>query len=208
MKKLPELFERNRNWAASVEKENPYFFKDLSRQQAPKYMWIGCADSRVPATEIVDLAPGEIFVHRNVANVVVHSDFNCLSVLEFAVEVLHVKHVIVVGHYGCGGVQAVLDNKEIGLADNWLGHVRDVQERHKKSLARITDHEKRFDRLCELNVLEQALNVCKSTVARSAWKRGQDLTVHGWIYGLKDGLIHDLDFCVSAQRDVPEAIEG
>ena len=206
MKKLPELFERNRNWAARVQQENPNFFKDLSRQQAPKYLWIGCADSRVPATQIVDLAPGEIFVHRNVANVVVHSDFNCLSVLEFAVEVLKVRHVIVVGHYGCGGVQAVMDDKELGLANNWLGHVRDVRDRHKEELGRIEHGAKRFDRLCELNVLEQALNVCKSTVVRAAWRRHQPLTVHGWIYGLKDGLIHDLDFCVSEAAAVPEKV--
>ena len=208
MKKLPELFERNRNWAASGEKENPYFFKDLSRQQAPKYLWIGCADSRVPATQIVDLAPGEIFVHRNVANVVVHSDFNCLSVLEFAVEVLKVRHVIVVGHYGCGGVQAVMDDKELGLANNWLGHVRDVQERHRHVLDRIPDREQRLDRLCELNVLEQARNVCKSTVLTGAWKRQQEISVHGWIYALKDGLIRDLDFCVSSLSEVPGSIQG
>jgi len=208
MKHLPELLERNRNWAARVRKVNPDFFKNLSHQQKPKYMWIGCADSRVPATEIVDLAPGEIFVHRNVANVVVHSDFNCLSVLEFAVDVLKVEHVIVVGHYGCGGVKAVFDNDEIGLADNWLGHVRDIKERHQDALDRIYEAEKRFDRLCELNVLEQSVNVCKSTVVRSAWKRKQDLTVHGWIYGLKDGLIHDLDFCVSEPAAVPEKVGG
>jgi carbonic anhydrase len=171
-------------------------------------MWIGCADSRVPATEIVDLAPGEIFVHRNVANVVVHSDFNCLSVLEFAVDVLKVEHVIVVGHYGCGGVKAVFDNDEIGLADNWLGHVRDIKERHQDALDRIYEAEKRFDRLCELNVLEQSVNVCKSTVVRSAWKRKQDLTVHGWIYSLKDGLIRDLGFCAASPADVPVSIKG
>ena len=208
MKKLPELFERNRNWSAAIQKENPYFFKDLSRQQAPKYLWIGCADSRVPATQIVDLAPGEIFVHRNVANVVVHSDFNCLSVLEFAVEVLKVRHVIVVGHYGCGGVQAVMDDKELGLANNWLGHVRDVQERHRHVLDRIPDREQRLDRLCELNVLEQARNVCKSTVLTGAWKRQQEISVHGWIYALKDGLIRDLDFCVSSLSEVPGSIQG
>ena len=206
MKRLPELFERNRRWAAQVSLENPAFFSTLSRQQAPKYMWIGCADSRVPATQIVDLPPGEIFVHRNVANVVVHSDFNCLSVLEFAVEVLKVEHVIVVGHYGCGGVRAVMDNQEIGLADNWLGHVRDVQERHKRALDAIEDREKRYDRLCELNVLEQALNVCKSTVVRGAWKHKQEMTVHGWIYDLKDGLIRDLDFCVSGEAEVPARV--
>jgi len=208
MKHLPELFKRNRNWAARVRKVDPDFFKNLSRQQTPKYMWIGCADSRVPATEIVDLAPGEIFVHRNVANVVVHSDFNCLSVLEFAVDVLKVEHVIVVGHYGCGGVKAVFENHEIGLADNWLGHVRDIQVRHKDALGRISKPEKRFDRLCELNVLEQSLNVCKSTVVRGAWKRNQKLTVHGWIYGLKDGLIRDLGFCAASPADVPDTVKA
>jgi carbonic anhydrase len=208
MNHLPELLERNRNWAARVREVNPDFFKNLSLQQTPKYMWIGCADSRVPATEIVDLVPGEIFVHRNVANVVVHSDFNCLSVLEFAVNVLKVQHVIVVGHYGCGGVKAVFDNDEIGLADNWLGHVRDIKERHKDALERISEPEKRFDRLCELNVLEQSRNVCKSTIVRGAWKRAQDLTVHGWIYGLKDGLIRDLGFCASSPADVPEVVKA
>jgi len=208
MNRLPELLERNRNWAARVRKVNPDFFKNLSHQQTPKYMWIGCADSRVPATEIVDLAPGEIFVHRNVANVVVHSDFNCLSVLEFAVDVLKVQHVMVVGHYGCGGVKAVFDNDEIGLADNWLGHVRDIKERHKEALDRIYEPEKRFDRLCELNVLEQSLNVCKSTIVRGAWKRKQDLTIHGWIYGLKDGLIRDLGFCAVSPADVPDGVKG
>jgi len=203
MKRLPELLERNRRWAEKISLENPGFFETLSRQQAPKYMWIGCADSRVPANQIVDLLPGEIFVHRNVANVVVHSDFNCLSALQFAVDVLMVKHVIVVGHYGCGGVRAVIDNKELGLVDNWVGHVRDVQERHWDTLAAIKDDTKRYDRLCELNVVEQALNVCRSTVVRAAWKRDQDITVHGWIYDLKDGIIRDLDFCVSKESDVP-----
>jgi len=208
MKKLPELFERNRNWARKVRQVNPDFFKNLAKQQTPKYMWIGCADSRVPATEIVDLVPGEIFVHRNVANVVVHSDFNCLSVLEFAVDVLKVEHVMVVGHYGCGGVRAAMDDVQLGLADNWLGHVRDVKERHKDELDRVFDMEKRWDRLCELNVIEQALNVCKSTVVRGAWKRRQTLTVHGWIYDLKDGLIRDLDFCVSSAGEVPNRVNG
>jgi carbonic anhydrase len=203
MKRLPELFERNKRWAQKISRDNPAFFETLSRQQAPKYMWIGCADSRVPANQIVDLLPGEIFVHRNVANVVVHSDFNCLSALQFAVDVLKVEHVIVVGHYGCGGVKAVIDNQELGLVDNWVCHVRDVKERHCDALAAIKDPTKRYDRLCELNVLEQALNVCRSTVVRAAWKRGQEITVHGWIYSLKDGLIRDLGFCVSRESDVP-----
>jgi carbonic anhydrase len=171
-------------------------------------LWIGCADSRVPATQIVDLAPGEIFVHRNVANVVVHSDFNCLSVLEFGVDVLKVEHVMVVGHYGCGGVQAVLDNKDLRIAGNWLGHVRDVREQHKEALERIWEAEKRFDRLCELNVLTQALNVCRSSIVRNAWKRGQDLTVHGWIYDLKDGLLRELGFCVSGPAEMPDGIRA
>jgi carbonic anhydrase len=202
MKHLPELLERNKQWAARVRQDNPGFFESLSHQQAPKYMWIGCADSRVPATQIVDLPPGEIFVHRNVANVVVHSDFNCLSTLQFAVEVLKVEHVIVNGHYGCGGVRAVMDNLELGLVDNWVGHVRDVQIRHKAELDAIPDPEARYDRLCELNVIDQARNVCRSTVVRAAWRHGQDLTVHGWIYGLKDGIIRDLGFCASSPSDV------
>jgi len=202
MKRLPELLERNKQWAAKVSQENPGFFEALSHQQAPKYMWIGCADSRVPATQIVDVAPGEIFVHRNVANVVVHSDFNCLSTLQFAVEVLKVEHVIVNGHYGCGGVRAVTDNLELGLVDNWVGHVRDVQVRNKAELDAIADPEARNDRLCELNVIEQAHNVCRSTVVRAAWRNGQDLTVHGWIYSLKDGIIRDLGFCASSPADV------
>jgi len=203
MKKLPELFERNRRWAAKVREENPGFFAALAKQQAPKYMWIGCADSRVPSTTIVDLLPGEIFVHRNVANIVVNSDFNCLSALQFAVEVLKVEHVMVVGHYGCGGVRAVMEKQELGLVDNWVGHVRDVQERHWDALEAIKDDQKRYDRLCELNVLEQALNVCRSTVVRGAWKRRQEITVHGWIYDLNDGLIRDLGFCASGESDVP-----
>jgi len=203
MKRLPELLERNRRWAEKISLENPGFFETLSRQQAPKYMWIGCADSRVPSTTIVDLLPGEIFVHRNVANIVVNSDFNCLSALQFAVEVLKVEHVMVVGHYGCGGVRAVMEKQELGLVDNWVGHVRDVQERHWDALEAIKDDQKRYDRLCELNVLEQALNVCRSTVVRGAWKRRREITVHGWIYDLNDGLIRDLGFCASGESDVP-----
>jgi len=203
MKSLPDLFERNRRWAERIEQENPGFFTTLAHQQAPKYMWIGCADSRVPATQIVDLQPGEIFVHRNVANVVVHSDFNCLAALQFAVDVLKVEHVIVVGHYGCGGVHAVIEKSTLGLVDNWVAHVRDVQMRHWDALAAIKDPGQRFDRLCELNVIEQALNVCRSTVVRAAWKREQQITVHGWIYDLKDGLIRDLNFCVSSESEAP-----
>ena len=202
MTRLPDLLERNRRWAEKVSQDNPGFFATLSRQQAPKFMWIGCADSRVPANQIVGLLPGEIFVHRNVANVVVHSDYNALSALQFAVDELKVEHVIVVGHYGCGGVRAAMEKPEVRLVDNWIEHVRNVQERHWEALASIKDDGKRYDRLCELNVLEQALNVCKSTVVRSAWKRHQPLTVHGWIYNLKDGLLRDLDFCVQNEGEI------
>ena len=175
---------------------DPQFFERLVRQQAPEYLWIGCSDSRVPANEIVDLAPGELFVHRNVANVIVHSDLNALSVLQYAVDVLHVRHVIVCGHYGCGGVRAALEDDRHGLIDNWLRHVQDVREEHHATLARIDDAGARVDRLCELNVVEQVLHVCQTTVVQDAWAREQALTVHGWIYGLADGMLRDLDVSV------------
>ena len=202
MKRLPHLLENNRRWAAGVRAQQPEFFEKLSHQQAPKYMWIGCADSRVPANQIVDLLPGEVFVHRNIANVVVHSDFNCLASLQYAVDVLKVEHVMVVGHYGCGGVKAALDSLELGLVDNWVCHVRDVHLRHRRLLEALPPGDARWDRLCELNVIEQALNVCRTTVLRAAWKRGQDVTVHGWVYALKDGLIKDLGFCASCEKDM------
>jgi carbonic anhydrase len=176
---------------------DPQFFKRLQSQQAPEYLWIGCSDSRVPANEIIDLAPGELFVHRNVANVVVHTDLNCLSVLQFAVDVLRVKHVMVTGHYGCGGVRAACDSAKLGLIDNWLRHVQDVRQRHEAVLAPL-DGEARVDRLCELNVIEQARNVCETTIVQDAWARGQQLAVHAWIYGLRDGRLRDLGFLVSA----------
>ncbi len=197
MKTLPELFDNNRAWSEGIRAADPDFFARLSRQQRPQYLWIGCADSRVPANEIVGLAPGEVFVHRNVANVVVHSDLNCLSVLQFAVEVLQVEHVMVVGHYGCGGVSAALENRRVGLADNWLRHVQDVHAKHEERVAAVAGTPARIDRLCELNVLEQVVNVCQTTVLRDAWDRGQRLSVHGWIYGLKDGLLRDLGATVS-----------
>jgi len=203
MNRLPELFESNRRWAAKMSKDHPGFFAMLSRQQAPKYMWIGCADSRVPANEIVGLLPGEIFVHRNVANIVAPSDLNCLAAVQFAVDVLKVEHVIVVGHYGCGGVLGAMENVELGLVDHWIAPIRDVLAHHKASLAAIKDDRKRYDRLCELNVLEQARNVCRTSIVRSAWKRGQRLAIHGWIYDLKDGLIRDLNFCVSKPEEIP-----
>src|SRR5437868_913101 len=187
------LFESNRAWAERVTARDPDFFARLVAQQAPQYLWIGCSDSRVPANEIVGLDPGELFVHRNVANVVVHSDLNCLSVLQFAVEVLHVKHVIVTGHYGCGGVQAALSNTKLGLIDNWLRHVQDVRD-HYRAAIEAAPEEHRVDRLCELNVMAQALHVCETTVVQDAWARGQSLAVHALIYGLRDGRLRDLGF--------------
>ncbi len=193
MLNLQHLFTKNRTWADSIRQRNPNFFLELSRQQSPEYLWIGCADSRVPANEIVGLLPGELFVHRNIANVVVHTDLNCLSVLQFAVEVIKVRHVIVTGHYGCSGVNAALNGQRIGLADNWLQHVQDVRQKHEHRLkCEPGDGSARCDRLCELNVIEQVANVCRTTIVCDAWARGQDLTIHGWIYGLKDGLLRDL----------------
>jgi carbonic anhydrase len=197
MDDLQRLLTQNREWAAKMESQSPGFFNKLSELQTPNFLWIGCADSRVPANEIVGLLPGELFVHRNVANIVSHTDLNCLSVLQYAVEVLKVRHVIVCGHYGCGGVLAAQANKRMGLIDNWLRHVQDVQEKYRDALEREAS-ENRGDRLCELNVLEQAVNVCQTTVVQEAWDRGQELTVHGWIYRLSDGLLHDLGICVSS----------
>ncbi len=193
MSGLAHLFENNRKWAAKLTAAYPDFFQKLAAQQAPEYLWIGCSDSRVPANEIVDLLPGELFVHRNVANVVVHTDLNCLSVLQYAVDVLHVKHIIVCGHYGCGGVQAALDGAKLGLIDNWLRHVQDVARVHAPELDTFTGAA-RVDRLCELNVINQARHVCETTVVQVAWSRGQALDVHAWIYGLSDGRLTDLGF--------------
>jgi carbonic anhydrase len=200
MKSLSDLIDNNRRWAEGVNRREPGFFDRLSRQQAPRYLWIGCADSRVPANEIVDLPPGELFVHRNVANVVVHTDLNCLSVLQYAVDVLRVRHIIVCGHYGCGGVRAALTGAKLGLIDNWLRHVQDVRRKHAAALDALPE-DAREDRLCELNVLEQAVNVCETTIVQDAWARGQTVTVHAWIYRLDDGLIRDLGF------DVDSAVE-
>jgi carbonic anhydrase len=204
MKKLPHLYDNNRTWAARTEKERPGFFRTLAQQQAPEYLWIGCADSRVPANEIVGLLPGELFVHRNVANVVVHTDMNCLSVLQYAVEILRVKHIIVCGHYGCGGVKAALEEGPHGLIDNWLGHIRDVYRRRSEELVKISDGARRVDRLCELNVIAQAANVGHTTIVQEAWRRGQALTIHGWIYGISNGLLKDLGACVSSREDLRE----
>jgi carbonic anhydrase len=197
---LSDLFENNRRWARRMVERDPGFFESLSAQQSPKYLWIGCSDSRVPANEIVGLLPGELFVHRNVANLVVHSDLNCLSVLQFAVDVLKIEHVIVCGHYGCGGVREAFFNSSMGLIDNWLRHVQDVRDRHSSVLRHPANDEGRIDRLCELNVIEQARNVCQTTVAQDAWRRGQQLAVHGWIYSLRDGLLRDLRCTVTGSK--------
>ena len=201
---LQELFANNRHWAAETERRKPGFFTSLLEQQTPQYLWIGCADSRVPANELVDLLPGELFVHRNVANVVVHSDLNALSVIQFATDMLQVKHIIVVGHSGCGGVKAALEDLRVGLADNWLRHVQDVRDRHGEWLACV-EPARRVDALCELNVIEQAANVCKTTIVEDAWQRGQELVVHGWVYGLKNGLLEDLAMTVAQAADLVTA---
>lgn len=195
---LEKLFENNRNWAASMVEKDPNFFAKLAAQQHPEYLWIGCSDSRVPANEIVDLLPGELFVHRNIANVVAHSDLNCLSVLQFAIDVLGVKHIIVCGHYGCSGVHAAMTRKRIGLADNWLRHVQDVHQKHGRYLGDSLPTQEQHDRLCELNVIEQVANVCRTTIVQDAWDRGQELTIHGWIYGLKQGLLADLGVTIDS----------
>src|SRR5258706_5063265 len=192
MKRLDRLLTNNRLWAAGVRSREPDYFTKLSQIQVPEFLWIGCSDSRVPANQITGLAPGEVFVHRNVANIVVHADLNCLSVLQYAVDVLKVKHVIVCGHYGCGGMKAAHDNIKLGLIDNWLRHVQDVGQKHRDALAAIQGRERRIARLCELNVIEQAVNVAQTTVVQDAWARGQELTVHGWAYDLNDGVIRDL----------------
>jgi carbonic anhydrase len=205
MRSLSHLFENNRAWSERIRRVDPEFFAKLSRQQRPRYLWIGCADSRVPANEIVGLAPGELFVHRNVANVVVHSDLNCLSVMQFAVDVLRIEHIIVCGHYGCSGVSVALQNQRVGLADNWLRHVQDVHSKHDAKVAGVSGMPQRVDRLCELNVIEQVANVCQTTIVRDAWDRGQELAVHGWVYGLKDGLVRDLGTTVMNPGEAPNA---
>ena len=205
MRLLPELIENNRKWADNVNETEPDFFKKLAEGQTPEFLWIGCADSRVPANQIVGLMPGEVFVHRNIANVVVHSDFNCQSVIEFAVNALKVKHIIVCGHYGCGGVKAANQNHHLGLIDNWLRHIRDVRSKHAADLVLISEEDDRLDRLCELNVVEQARNVCHSTVVQEAWGKGQSLAVHGWIYSVKDGLLRDLNVTITDPTEIADA---
>jgi carbonic anhydrase len=207
MPRLQDLLTMNKEWADGVRRREPSFFDRLSRQQAPRYLWIGCSDSRVPANEIVGLMPGELFVHRNVANIVVHSDLNCLSVLQYAVDVLHVEHIMVVGHYGCGGVEAAWKRQPLGLIDNWIRHVQDVADRHRDKFTRGMADAQCADRLCELNVLEQAANVSRTTIVIDAWKRGQPISVHGWIYGLKDGYLRDLGFAANREDDVNPELE-
>lgn len=208
MKDLKRLLDQNREWAAAITASEPDFFQTLAKQQSPKFLWIGCADSRVPATQLVGMVPGEMFVHRNVANVVVHTDFNCLSVMQYAVDVLKVEHIIVCGHHGCGGVKAAMDNLQLGLIDNWLRHVQDVVRDHEHALLDIKDETKRLDRLCELNVVEQVLNVARTTIVQSAWQRGQELVVHGWIYGLEDGLLRDLGISIDCAEGLDAAYQS
>ena len=207
MRVLKQLFDNNRAWAARITETDPEFFDKLSRQQSPRYLWIGCSDSRVPANEIIGLPPGEVFVHRNVANVVAYSDLNCLSVMQFAVEVLKVEHIMVVGHYGCGGVRAVLRQDRVGLVDNWLRNVQDVRERHPARIRPLYHESHQVDRLCELNVIEQVRNVARTTIVLDAWERKQPLTLHGWIYGLKDGLLRDLGMTASSLKELEQAYE-
>jgi carbonic anhydrase len=201
---LKHLFDNNRAWSASMTEHDPNFFRKLVAQQTPEYLWIGCSDSRVPANEIIGLLPGEVFVHRNVANIVVHTDLNCLSVIQYAVEVLQIKHIIVCGHYGCGGVRAAMDSKELGLIDNWLRHIKDIYQKNLPMLEIIHDERQRANRLCELNVIEQVKNVCHTTIVQKAWDRGQELSVHGWIYGLHDGLLQDLHVTITCKDEIDE----
>ena len=199
---LSHLFESNKAWAESIRQQDPEFFLKLSRQQFPEYLWIGCSDSRVPANQIVGMLPGELFVHRNIANLVVHTDLNCLSVMQFAVDVLKVRHIIVCGHYGCSGVRAALRDDRIGLSDNWLRHIQDVRDKHAARLKELAGEDACHKSLCELNVIEQVTNVCATTIVRDAWDRAQELTIHGWVYGLSDGLLRDLNMTISASKEV------
>jgi carbonic anhydrase len=204
MRLLKHLLTNNQEWAAEITRQDPQFFERLSHQQAPEYLWIGCSDSRVPANQIVGLMPGEMFVHRNIANVVVHTDLNCLSAIQFAVDVLKVRHIIVCGHYGCGGVLAALRDMRVGIADNWLRHAQDVRWKHGSQLDALATETEKLNRLCELNVTEQVANVSNTTVVREAWSRGQELAVHGWVYDLKDGLIRDLGVCLTSEAELIE----
>jgi carbonic anhydrase len=208
MRVLHHLFENNRKWAESIRAHDPEFFLKLSSQQSPGYLWIGCSDSRVPANQIVGLLPGELFVHRNVANLVVHADLNCLSTIQFAIDVLKIKHIIVCGHYGCGGVRAALRGERLGIIDNWLRHVQDIRQKHETRLNAISDEDQRWDRLCELNVIEQVMNVCQTTIVQDSWERGQELAVHGWIYKVQDGLLRDLNICITQPKEITVAYQS
>jgi carbonic anhydrase len=208
MKDLKRLLDQNRTWAENIKASDPEFFPNLAKQQTPRFMWIGCSDSRVPSTQLVGVVPGEMFVHRNVANVVDHTDFNCLSVMQYAVDVLKVDHIIVCGHHSCGGVKAAMDNLQMGLIDNWLRHVQDVLHEHEELLSKVSDDNERLDRLCELNVIEQVLNVGRTTIVQSAWQRGQELAIHGWIYGLEDGLLRDLGISIDNDEGLATAYRG
>lgn len=205
---LSGLFANNRAWAERIEKENPGFFDKLAKQQAPRVLWIGCSDSRVPANEIIGMLPGEVFVHRNVANQVMMVDFNCLAVLQYAIEALRVRHVIVCGHYGCGGVKASLKSYELGLLDNWLYGINVLSRRYEDQIVAQPHKAQQVDALCEINVIEQVRNVCRTTIVKNAWRRGQDLSIHGWIYGIQDGLLHDLEVTVSEANGAEETLAG
>jgi carbonic anhydrase len=204
MRVLKNLFEKNKKWAEKVKKSDPDFFLNLSKQQNPEHLWIGCSDSRVPSNQIVGMIPGEIFVHRNIANIVSHSDLNCLSVIQYAIDVLKVKHIIVCGHYGCGGVKAAMENKQHGLIDNWLCHIKDVYRYHQNEIDALDNETDRVNLLCELNVVEQVANVCHTTIVQNAWKAGHRLTVHGWIYSIEDGILRDLDVCVTGLDEISQ----
>lgn len=208
MRFLHHLFENNKRWAENQKKIQPNFFEELSKQQHPEYLWIGCSDSRVPANEIVNLLPGEIFVHRNIANVVVHTDLNCLSVIQYAVDVLKVKHIIVTGHYGCGGVRAALQQGKFGLIDNWLRHIQDTYQRYREIVDEQKTTTQREDKLCELNVIEQVINVCRTTIVQDAWERKQPLAIHGWIYGLHDGLLRDLGVTIESPNEIQTLLQN
>ena len=204
MRILKKIFKNNKNWADKVRKSNPKFFLNLAKQQNPQYLWIGCSDSRVPANEIVAMAPGEVFVHRNIANLVVHTDINCLSVIQYAVDVLKVKHIIVCGHYGCGGIQAAMENKGHGLIDNWLRNIKDIYRYHQAKVDACKSKKEKINLLCELNVIEQVANICHTTIVQNAWKSGQKVAVHGWIYGIEDGILKDLNVCVTNVNEISQ----
>ena len=204
---LTDLLQRNLRWATSMVEKNPGYFRNLEAQTSPEYLWIGCSDSRVPANELLGMPPGDVFVHRNIANVVVHSDLNCLSVLQFAIDILKVKHVIVVGHFGCKGVHAAMTGTRVGLVDNWLRHVHDVHQKHERYMGTVVNEQRRSERLVELNVIEQVSNVCRTTIVQDAWDRGQELTVHGWVYGIQDGKLQELGMSVSSLAELAPRVE-